>query len=117
MGLTDWSDSEILAHATPMIDDIVRGANARDWAMFSKYQTPDDASDPENRASVERQWQAHAFLTTLALDRTILGILRRDDAVQLVWVQHSTAVPGDFLARLYLREIDGRICETAFLIQ
>jgi len=117
MALTDLSDSDTLELADPLIEDIINGSNSKDWSLFSKHQTTQSANDPENRANVEQQWEEHAFLTSLSIEREYLGVLRRDGRVIIAWKQKSTEVPGDFLATMYLEEIDGAVKETAFWLK
>lgn len=116
MTITAKSDAEILEIALPMIDTVVKGCNQKDWAVFSMYQTEHEANDSANKSNVERLWEEHEFLTTLSLDREILGVLRKDDVAQIVWRQTSTAVDGDYLARYFIKEVDQQIKEVGFWI-
>lgn len=117
MAITSKSDAEILQIAIPMIDHVVKASNQRNWSQFSAYQTAQEANDPNNKASVERQWSEQKFLTSLSLDRDILGVLRREDVAMIVWKQTSTEVEGDYLAIYYLKEIDQEIKEVGFVIK
>lgn len=114
--ITHKSDAEILELAMPMIDEVVQASNQKNWALFSKYQTKEEARDPENRGTVERLWEEDALFSTLSLEKEILGVLRRDDAAEIVWIQKSTEVPGEFLARYRVRVIDHELKEIGFLI-
>lgn len=115
--LINMSDSEILEIAQPIINDIINGSNQKNWALFSKYQPDEVANDTQNRQSVEKQWQKVEFLTSLEKDREILGVLKRENIIQIVWKQRSSKVEGDFLARLFLKEINKKIKEVGFIIQ
>ncbi|WP_272644275.1 hypothetical protein [Marinomonas mediterranea] len=53
MKITDKSDKEIIAIVNPMIDEVVAASNQKNWEEFSKYQTEQEANDPENRKNVE----------------------------------------------------------------
>jgi len=116
MPITDKSDEEIIGIAAPMIDNIVKASNEKDWVLFSKYQTPEIASDPENRKSVERQWEESDLLTSLILEREILGVLRRDEVAVVYWKQTSKKVPGEYLATYHIKEIGSEVKEVGFLI-
>lgn len=116
MSITSKSDAEILELALPMIDDVVKASNQKNWALFSKYQTEAEAQDPKNRKNVERLWEEHKFFTSLSLDREILGVLRKDDMAEIVWKQTSAEVSGDYLARYFIKEINQEIKEIGFII-
>lgn len=116
MAITDKSDVEIIEIAQPMINLVVEASNQKDWASFSKYQTEEEKRDPENRKNVQTLWEGHNLFTSLSLDREILGVLRNGDVAQIIWKQKSTKVPGDYLARYFIKEIDQEIKEVGFLI-
>lgn len=116
MPITDKSDKEIIGIAERMIDEVVKASNQQDWTVFSKHQTAESASDPENRKSVERQWKESELLTSLKPEREILGVLRRDDVAVVYWKQTSDKVPGEYLATYHIKEIAREIKEVGFLI-
>ncbi len=116
MAITSKTDSEIIEIALPMINDVVKASNSKDWDLFSKYQTEDERSDPENRRSVEDIWEGYEFFSTLNIEREILAVLRKDEIAQIVWKQTSTKISGDGLARYYIKEIDQKIMEVGFTI-
>jgi hypothetical protein len=116
MPITSKSDDEIISIIQPMIDNVVKASNQKDWDQFSRYQTDEERLDPENRKNVERLWKEEEFFTSLNTDREILGVLRKRDVAQLVWKQTSTRVSGDALARYFVKEIDQEIKEVGFLI-
>lgn len=99
-----------------MLNDVIEGSNQKNWALFSKYQTQEEINNPDNRKNVEAQWEQHEFLTSLLLNREFLGILRRDDMVQVVWKQKSTKVSGDFLACYAIKQIENEVKEVSFRI-
>ncbi|WP_281561360.1 hypothetical protein [Thalassomonas sp. RHCl1] len=102
------SDSEILQIAESMWDDIVKGANEKNWALFSKYMPAEGATD-EARKDVEKQWQQVPVLTSLTTKREFVGILRRRDSVLVLWKQWSTKEEGEFLAMLNLQTINSEV--------
>ncbi|WP_067098372.1 hypothetical protein [Marinomonas atlantica] len=116
MSITLKSDAEIVAIVTPMIDAVVNASNRQDWASFCAYQTKEEALDPKNKATVLKAWEEHALFTSLNQDREILGVLRNGEVAEIVWRQTSSQVPGDFLARYFIKEIDQQIKEVGFLI-
>ncbi|ARU56427.1 hypothetical protein OLMES_2364 [Oleiphilus messinensis] len=116
MAITDKSDQEILHIVKPMIDEVVDACNRKDWDSFSKYQTDEEANNPENRKNVERQWNESDVLTSLKPEREILGVLRRDDVALVYWKQTCDNVPGEFLASYLIKEINHEIKEVGFLV-
>jgi len=116
MSITNKTDQEIIAIVQPMIDAVIDASNKKDWASFSAFQTDEEARDPRNKSNVLKLWEENAFLTSLNPEREILGVLRNEDVAQVVWKQTSSKVPGEFLARYFIREIDGHIKEIGFWI-
>ncbi|SDG58464.1 hypothetical protein SAMN05216571_1221 [Onishia taeanensis] len=116
MAITDKSDKEIIEIVEPMIDDVVNASNKKDWSLFSQYQTDEEANDPENRKSVERQWKESRLLTSLNPEREILGVLRREDMALVYWKQTSNKVSGEYLASYHIKEVNKEIKEVGFLI-
>ncbi len=116
MAITDKSDKEIIEIVEPMIDEVVNASNQKNWDLFSKYQTTEEANDPENRKSVESQWEESDLLTSLNPEREILGVLRRDEVALVYWKQTSNKVPGEYLATYHVKEVGQEIKEVGFLI-
>lgn len=116
MTITTKSDAEIIDIVQPMIDEVVKASNKKDWAEFSKYQTQQEAQDPANKRNVLKVWEEEVLFTSLTLEREILGVLRKGEVVQLIWKQTSDKVPGDFLARYFVKEMDLEIKEVGFQI-
>lgn len=116
MTITNKSDDEIINIVQPMIESVVNASNQRDWDQFSQYQTDEERRDPGNRQNVERLWKEEEFFTSLNDDIVILGVLRKGEVAQLIWKQTSSEVPGDGLARYFVKEINQEIKEVGFLI-
>lgn len=116
MTVTDKSDKEIIEIVEPMIDEVINASNQKDWEVFSKYQTDEEARDPENRKNVERLWKESELFTTLNPMGEILGVLRRDDIAVVCWKQTSNKVPGEYLASYHIKEVNNEIKELGFVI-
>ncbi|WP_245957873.1 hypothetical protein [Marinomonas piezotolerans] len=114
--ITLKTDDELLAIAMPMVDDVVKASNNKDWEAFSMYQTAEEADDPDNKQNVLRQWEQQEFLSSLNTDREVLTILRRDGTASIVWKQTSDKVRDEFLAIYSIREIEGEVKEVGFVI-
>ena len=116
MAITDKTDKEIIEIVKPMIDEVVKASNKKDWQTFCKYQTDEEANDPENKKNVLAQWKDSKVLTSLSLEREILGVMRRDDVALVYWKQTSTEVSGEFLACYHVKELGQEIKEVGFLL-
>ncbi|SBS30564.1 hypothetical protein MAQ5080_01710 [Marinomonas aquimarina] len=104
MNILALSDDEIRDLAEQIWGDMVKGANSKDWALYSKYMLPESA-DEQARAAVEHQWQYSKMFTSLTEEREFLSVLRQGDHVVVLWKQWSSKVEGDFLVMLYLKSI------------
>jgi hypothetical protein len=102
MDILTKSDSEILKVAEPIWNDIVKGANDKNWDLFSKYMPESDKTD-EAKQDVEKQWEQVPLLTSLTAKKELVGILRRKDSILVLWRQWSTKEDGEFLGMLSLQ--------------
>jgi len=116
MKITDMSDNEIVGMVSPMIDEVVNASNNKDWETFCKYQTKEEANDPENRKDIEAQWASSKLLSSLDTRREILGVLRRNDEAVIYWKQTSTGTTEEFLASYHIKQFGQDIKEVGFLI-
>jgi len=104
MNILTKSDSEILSIAEPIWDDVVKGANKKNWDLFSKYM-PESYKSEEAKIDVEKQWEQTPLLSSLTEKKEFVGILRRKDSVLILWRQWSTKEDGEFLGMLSLQSI------------
>jgi len=116
MKITDKTDEEIIGMVSPMIDEVVRASNDKDWVAFSKYQTEEEASDPKNKENVEAQWKTSRLLSSLDTKREILGVLRRDEVAVVYWKQTGSEITGEFLASYHVKQCGLEVKEVGFLI-
>jgi hypothetical protein len=65
---------------------------------------------------VETQWEESKVLTSLSLEREILGVKRRNEVALVYWKQTSTEVAGEFLASYHVKEFGQEVKEVGFLI-
>lgn len=104
MNILELSDDKIRDLAEGIWGDMVKGANNKDWALYSKYMLEESAGE-QARAAVEHQWQYSKMFTSLTEEREFLGVLRQGDHIVVLWKQWSSEVAGDFLVMLYLKTI------------
>ncbi len=105
--LTGKSDAEILAIATPIMDNLMDASTAIDYERHVL-----DFTD-RLKAMLPRE-QLHAICRDYQrekgffAEREFVALFRRPDSVALVWKQHFTRQPGEFVAEMVLLERDGR---------
>ena len=108
MCLIDKTDEEIIKIATPLWDDLVKASNMRDYSGFTKNFSSQMLYGA-NEVEIGKQWASNKLLTNLSNDRVVLGCLRRDLYVTVLFKQRSNTVKGDYLGRLVLGEEDGDV--------
>ena len=62
-----------------------------------------------NEVEIGKQWANNKLLTSLSKQRELLGCLRRNNFVTVIFKQTSDTVPGDFLGRLVLGIEDDKV--------
>ena len=101
MDLLKKTDEEIMEIANPIWDNLVRTSNQKDYGGFTR----DFSSQMlfgANEVELGKQWTNNKLLTSLSEKKEVLGCLRRNSHVTVLYKQISNAVPGDFLGRLVL---------------
>jgi hypothetical protein len=101
MDLLKKTDEEIIKIANPIWDNLVKSSNIKDYGSFTR----DFASQMlfgANEVELGKQWANNKLLTSLSDKKEILGCLRRNLHVTIIYKQNSNAIPGDFLGRLVL---------------
>ena len=108
MNLLDKSDDEIIKIANPIWENLVRSSNNKDYGSFTK----DFSSQMlygANEVELGKQWANNKLLTSLSEKQEVLGCIRRDKFITILYKQKSNIIPGDFLGRLVLGTEDGEI--------
>ena len=101
MELLEKSDKEIKEIAQPIWDNLIKTSNIKDYGGFTK----DFSSQMlygANEVELGKQWASNKILTSLSEDQEVLGCIRRDNFITVLYKQKSNTVPGDFLCRLVL---------------
>ena len=101
MDLLGKSDQEIIAIARPIWENLVKSSNIKDYGGFTR----DFSSQMlfgANEVELGKQWANNKLLTSLSDKYEILGCLRRDLHVTVLFKQTSDTIPGEFLGRLVL---------------
>ena len=108
MNLLKNTDEEIIEIANPIWDNLVRASNQKDYGGFTR----DFSSQMlfgANEVELGKQWASNKLLTSLSNKKEVLGCLRRNLHVTVLYKQLSNTVPGDFLGRLVLGIEDNEV--------
>ena len=108
MDLLKKTDEEIIKIANPIWDNLVKASNIKDYGGFTK----DFSSQMlfgANEVELGKQWANNKLLTSLTDKKVVLGCLRRNLHVTVLYKQTSNVVPGEFLGRLVLGDEDGKV--------
>ena len=108
MNLLKKSDDEIIKIANPIWLNLVKSSNIKDYGGFTK----DFSSQMlygANEVELGKQWASNKLLTSLSDKKEVLGCLRRNSHVTVLYKQKSNTVPGDFLGRLVLGVEDNEV--------
>ena len=101
MDLLNKTDEEIIQIANPIWENLIKTSNQKNYGGFTR----DFSSQMlfgANEVELGKQWANNKLLTSLSDEKVVLGCLRRDVHVTVLYKQTSDTVPGDFLGRLVL---------------
>ena len=108
MSLVDKKDEEIFKIAEPIWNNLVKSSNMKDYGGFTR----DFSSQMlfgANEVELGKQWANNKLLTSLSDKKEVLGCLRRNLHVTVLYKQTSNTVTGDFLGRLVLGVEDDEV--------
>jgi len=108
MDLLKKTDEEIIEIANPIWDNLVRTSNQKNYGGFTR----DFSSQMlfgANEVELGKQWANNELLTSLSDKKEVLGCLRRNLHVTVLYKQTSSTVSGDFLGRLVLGVEDDEV--------
>ena len=101
MDLLKKTDEEIIAIANPIWDNLLRTSNQKNYGGFTR----DFSSQMlfgANEVELGKQWANNKLLTSLSEKKEVLGCLRRNLHVTVLYKQTSDTVSGEYLGRLVL---------------
>ena len=101
MNLLEKADEEIVKIANPIWENLIRSSNNKDYGSFTK----DFSSQMlygANEVELGKQWASNKLLTSLSEKQEVLGCIRRDNFITVLYKQKSNTVKGEFLGRLVL---------------
>ena len=108
MNLLEKTNEEIIEIANPIWDNLVKASNIKDYGGFTR----DFSSQMlfgANEVELGKQWANNKLLTSLSEKKEVLGCLKRNLHVTVLYKQTSNTVPGEFLGRLVLGVEDDEI--------
>lgn len=107
MSLQQKSDSEILAIANAIMDNLMDASTQIDHARHVRDFTDRTKSivTEEHLKKVCAKYQHEKGFFS---ERTFVALFRRPDGVGIVWRQRFTKQPGDYVAEMLLVEQNGR---------
>ena len=108
MNLLEKSDEEIIEIANPIWDNLVKTSNIKDFGGFTKNFSSQMLFGA-NEVEIGKQWANNKLLTSLSDKKEVLGCLRRNLHVTVLYKQTSNTVPGEFLGRLVLGVEDNEV--------
>ena len=101
MDLLKKNDEEIIKIANPIWDNLVKSSNIKDYGGFTR----DFSSQMlfgANEVELGKQWANNKLLSSLSEKKEVLGCLRRNLHVTVLYKQTSDTVSGEYLGRLVL---------------
>ena len=108
MNLLNKTDEEIIEIANPIWDNLVRASNQKNYGEFTR----DFSSQMlfgANEVELGKQWANNKLLTNLSDKKEVLGCLRRNLHVTVIYKQTSNTIPGEFFGRLVLGVEDNEV--------
>jgi len=108
MKFLEKTDKEIIEIANPIWDNLVKASNTKDYGGFTRdFST--QMLFGANEVELGKQWANNKLLTSLSDKKEVLGCLRRNLHITVLYKQTSNTVPGEFLGRLVLGVEDEEI--------
>ena len=101
MDLLKKTDEEIIKIANPIWENLIKTSNMKDYGGFTR----DFSSQMlygANEVELGKQWSNNKLLTSLSEKYDVLGCLRRDLHVTVLYKQKRNSIPGEYLGRLVL---------------
>ena len=108
MDLLKKTDEEIIEIANPIWENLVRASNLKDYGGFTKNFSSQMLFGA-NEVELGKQWANNELLTSLSDKKEVLGCLRRNLHITVLYKQTSKTVPGQFLGRLVLGVEDDEV--------
>ena len=107
MDLAQKSDTEILAVANPIMDNLMDASTAIDYERHIRDFTA-RAKSVLTTDRLREVCEAYQSTKGFFAKREFVAIFRRPESVAVVWRQCFTKQPGEFVAELVLVQSNGK---------
>jgi len=107
MGLEQMSDTEILAIANPIMDNLMDASTKIDHERHVR-DFSDRLKGIVTREHLQRVCEEYQQVKGYFAAREPVAVFRRPGAVAIVWRQRFMKAPGEFVAEMLLTETDGK---------
>jgi hypothetical protein len=101
MDLAHKSDEEIMAVATPIMDNLMEGSTLIDYEQHTRDFT-ERAKSALSKSALESICKHYQSTKGFFAEREFVAAFRRPESVAVVWRQTFTRAPGEFVAELVL---------------
>jgi len=106
--ITEKTDEEILAIASPLWRDLVKSSNEGKYGEFARNFSSSLAL-AMNQVVAGHQFANSELARNLSEEFDALGVIRRGAHVTVLYRQRSTKKPGEWVGRLVLGYEDGKV--------
>jgi hypothetical protein len=107
MNLAKKSDAEILAVATPIMDNLMEASTAIDYERHIRDFTA-RAKSTLSKEKLQLICEQYQSTKGFFAKRELVAVFRRPDSVAIAWKKWFTKQPGEFVAELVLVEDEGK---------
>lgn len=101
MDLAQKSDAEILAIATPIMDNLMDASTAIDYERHTQDFT-DRAKSVLSKEQLQSICKHYQSTKGFFANRKFVAVFRRSDSIAVVWRQWFTRQQGEYVAELVL---------------
>ena len=108
MNITEKTDAEIFAIASPLWRDLVKASNEGKYGEFVRNFSSSFALAMD-QVIAGHQFANSALARNLSEEVDALGVIRRGEHVSVLYRQRSTKKPGEWVGRLVLGYEDGKV--------
>ena len=108
VNITEKTDEEILAIASPLWRHLVKSSNEGKYGDFATNFSSSLAL-AMNQVVAGHQFANSELARNLSEEVDSLGVIRRGEHVTVLYRQRSTKKPGEWLGRLVLGYEDGKV--------
>ena len=106
--ITEKTDEEILAIASPLWRDLVKSSNEGKYGEFARNFSSSLAL-AMNQVVAGHQFANSELARNLSEEFDALGVIRRGEHVTVLYRQRSTKKPGEWVGRLVLGYEDRKV--------